>query len=354
MTANQVNYLNIGLMLFAALLAFILPFELFLFSYAVLGPLHYLTEISWLHKQSYFVPSKRDVWILIAACVGVTSINLILTPLFNHPEWLQAASTDGLLQQWWRAFLTNLQTDFMQWLNILMLFGFLSALAMLLFRNTIHKMGFLLLALIVSLVFKDSQQAFVLLGVLLPTLIHVFVFTGLFILYGALKSRSQSALLSLGSFVGCACSVFVIQPEFNLSSLTGYIERAMNESGFANVNAILMQLFHMDDAGPGAVFSSISGISVMRFVAFAYTYHYLNWFSKTSIIKWHQVNKRWLVLSGFIWVISIALYAYDYIIGLKALFLLSMLHVFLEFPLNFKTILSIGQESLVLTGLRKA
>jgi hypothetical protein len=29
----------------------------------------------------------------------------------------------------------------------------------------------------------------------------------------------------------------------------------------------------------------------MRLIAFAYQYHYLNWFSKTSIIKWHEVTR---------------------------------------------------------------
>lgn len=50
LTPDQVNYLNIGLMLVAARLAFWLPFQLFV--YAVLGPAHYLTEISWLREGS--------------------------------------------------------------------------------------------------------------------------------------------------------------------------------------------------------------------------------------------------------------------------------------------------------------
>ena len=43
---DRLNYVNIGLMLLSCLVAFFVPFELFLFSYAVLGPAHYLTEIS--------------------------------------------------------------------------------------------------------------------------------------------------------------------------------------------------------------------------------------------------------------------------------------------------------------------
>lgn len=58
-TADQINYLNVGLMIVSCLVAYVIPFELFLFSYAVLGPLHYLTEISWLHDRGYFTGSAR-------------------------------------------------------------------------------------------------------------------------------------------------------------------------------------------------------------------------------------------------------------------------------------------------------
>ena len=37
-----------------------------------------------------------------------------------------------------------------------------------------------------------STQSFLWFGIMLPTLIHVFIFTGLFIIYGALKNRSIS------------------------------------------------------------------------------------------------------------------------------------------------------------------
>ena len=59
LTTAQINYLNGGLMFLSCLLAYFFPFELFLFSYAVLGPLHYLTEISWLHDRNYFIEAKR-------------------------------------------------------------------------------------------------------------------------------------------------------------------------------------------------------------------------------------------------------------------------------------------------------
>jgi hypothetical protein len=45
-----------------------------------------------------------------------------------------------------------------------------------------------------------------------------------------------------------------------------------------------------------------------------------------------------------LWVISVGLYAYDYGTGLVALYFLSMMHVLLEFPLNFRSIIGIGNE----------
>ena len=61
----QINYLNMGLMAFSAALAYFLPFETFLFAYAFLGPLHYLTEISWLHDRNYFSKGKYDFLVLL-------------------------------------------------------------------------------------------------------------------------------------------------------------------------------------------------------------------------------------------------------------------------------------------------
>jgi hypothetical protein len=57
-TVNRLDYVNIGLLIFSCILAFIMPFELFLFAYGVLGPLHYLTEISWLHDKNYYANLK--------------------------------------------------------------------------------------------------------------------------------------------------------------------------------------------------------------------------------------------------------------------------------------------------------
>lgn len=76
LTTGQVDKVNIGLMIISLILAYILPFEVFLFSYAVLGPLHYLTEISWLHQKNYFVPKvkKMTLWIFPILALILTTI----------------------------------------------------------------------------------------------------------------------------------------------------------------------------------------------------------------------------------------------------------------------------------------
>src|SRR5260221_3571770 len=69
---TKINVLNIGLMLFSCAAAFIMPFEVFLFAYAVMGPLHYLTEISWLHDRNYFSKGKYDYVVLLIIGVLIT------------------------------------------------------------------------------------------------------------------------------------------------------------------------------------------------------------------------------------------------------------------------------------------
>jgi hypothetical protein len=64
---SRFDAFHAGLMLAALGLAYALPCRLILLSYAVLGPAHYLTEISWLHERSYFLPQRALAWLPTAA-----------------------------------------------------------------------------------------------------------------------------------------------------------------------------------------------------------------------------------------------------------------------------------------------
>lgn len=324
MTAvEKIDYANIGLMLLACLIAFVLPFELFLFSYAVLGPLHYLTEIGWLHKKGYFTAGKNDFIVLIV--LGA----LITLGFFKANAWLESVSTNFIY------------------------IAFLSSLVLVTVKDITLKIGGIMLIIFSTLFLSDASFFESFFAIYLPTIIHVFIFTALFMLYGAMKSRSISGILSFVALLAISASFFFVPAGYTSIVNNDYIRSSYGN--FAELNRMLINFFGLGNLGKFSVdtfqgnfqsiFSSMEGFMVMRFVAFAYTYHYLNWFSKTSVIQWHKVPRKTLVAILSIWAISVALYIYKYEVGLKWLFLLSFLHVLLEFPLNYRSIIGIGQEA---------
>jgi hypothetical protein len=81
----------------------------------------------------------------------------------------------------------------------------------------------------------------------------------------------------------------------------------------------------------------------MRVIAFACWYHYLNWFSKGSIIRWHEVRRPRAATILAIWAIGGLIYRYDFRAGFAVFYVPSMLHLLLEFPLNHQTFVAIGR-----------
>ena len=153
--------------------------------------------------------------------------------------------------------------------------------------------------------------------------------------FGVLKNKSFSGYLSVIALVLIAVSFFVIKAPGLQYEVSAYVGKSYEL--FYLLNKFLIQVFGLETNltdDKAIVYTTNAGFIVMRFIAFAYTYHYLNWFSKTSVIQWHKVPKKTLLITIVIWVLSVILYVIDYNIGLKALYFLSFLHVFLEFPLN--------------------
>ena len=330
-STEKIDAANIGLMLLSCLLAFIIPFELFLFSYAVLGPLHYLTEIGWLHKKGYFTTGKYDYILL-----GVLSI-LITLGYLGISESITPFAT-GLVY-----------------------LSFLMALVMVFIKDNTLKVISGILILFSTLIISEHRFYEAFFAVYLPTIIHVFCFTGLFILLGALKNKSILGILSLLVFAGCAISFFLIPADLSSLAPIDYLQKSF--VGFMELNRQLINTLGLDQLktfsneslaeNTRVIFGTQAGFMVMRFIAFAYTYHYLNWFSKTSLIQWHKVPRKTLSIVIAIWIISVTIYAYDFMLGLKWLFLLSFLHVLLEFPLNYRSVIGIGQEISGLFGKRE-
>ncbi|AWH86764.1 hypothetical protein HYN59_17335 [Flavobacterium album] len=327
-SANFTDGLNIGLMVLALVPAMLLPFELFLFVYAILGPLHYLTEINWLHKKQYFTTRKHDYLVLIVfSCII--------------------------------GFLPFTQSLWRYYIPLFVFIAFFASFGFMFFEGTVKKILFTVVsALIGYLLFTSFYANFrVVFLTLLPTIMHVFLFTGAFILLGALRSKSRLGVASLVVFVACALVTLFAGAGFSVVS--GYV--AESYSPFRHLNMVMIDLFnvmHVDEIKADfdipsrfsesdmPIYFSGTGIRIMRFIAFAYTYHYLNWFSKTSVIQWHNTKRRNLVIIAIIWIISVALYIKDYKTGLKWLYVLSFAHVVLEFPLNHLSFVEIKRQLL--------
>lgn len=377
LTGKQIDYINIGLILVSLCLAFALPFEVFLFSYAVLGPLHYLTEISWLHKKNYFVPAGEQkvsgaLIFLIAAAVLCT-----LVYLAEHSDKFFGTSEGPVPKGW----ISNMMFIMLALAGILVVFK----------RNILRFAAIGILLSVSLLVNLDSQCvectskndgqsvsmctidmremrdfivsecrvkadgsrqydgvvksaytiAPVLLTLYLPTLVHVLAFTFLFMMFGALKSGSKVGVVAAWLLLVCAAMPFVLDVGWLKYQVTDYA-RSVYESTFMSLSQTIYSHLNIEtDRVEDFVTSSI-GVEFARFLAFIYTYHYLNWFSKTSLIQWHVMPKINMAVVLVVWAAAVSLYAIDYKLGLSTLFFLSLLHVFLELPLNYVSIIGIG------------
>jgi hypothetical protein len=402
-------------MLVTMVLAYYFPFETFLLAYAFLGPLHYLTEISWLHDRQYFTKGKYDFIPLLLIGIALSYAAFAKDAGFDmefYNTFVELGLFDKLLvlalfSSLLFAFVKNLPVKIF---SILFLFIFISGW----FSEDNKEMN------------QSSTTVFALTS-LLPTLIHVYVFTGLFMLFGALKSRSKTGLMSVGAFIILPIILIFVVPvkpktnyisaygkeayyadgdgffytnvsimdHFNLTktpNLTNkqYLDSIVNKNPQSNQlpveerkrisdslstmlsadfivpnrdNEYYMKPIPVNKAIPvnpkdfywSSVFFSTFGIMLMRFIAFAYMYHYLNWFSKTEVIRWHKVPKIRFAAVLLIWLAACGLYAYDYALGLSFLFFLSFTHVLLEFPLNMVSIVGIGKEtiSIAKNGFKK-
>ncbi len=349
-SGTKINVVNIGLMIFSCIAAFIMPFEVFLFAYAVMGPLHYLTEISWLHDRQYFTKGKYDVVALWGIGVLILFESLAYRYHWNWPF----SSAFG---------------------NKIIFVALAGSILMVFVKNVYLKVGGLFFILFIAngIFQADTKDGFAFfIGALIPTLIHVFVFTGFFILFGALKSRSVSGLISFAVFILCPILLIILFRTEAFVPITKYGQASYTAGGdgFYDTNlSFLTNMLHVDfpqakDAAGNllyyagteipapdysnaaeVVFHSQTGILLMRFIAFAYTYHYLNWFSKTEVIKWHKVPKARFIAVIVLWIVSLILYGVNYGLGLRWLYFLSFCHVLLEFPLNWVSITGVVKET---------
>lgn len=320
---KKINLFNTLLIALSFFLAFFLPFKLFLFSYAVLGPLHYLTEINWLKNKNFFT-DKKKLW--LTSCIILASI--IAIPLFFKipliKTFFKHSFTENLIN--WLSRYTNIA-----------IFSSLFIALILSFKTSYKNFfiySFLGLLLGLLLTYFDYFNLWV--GLFLPTVIHVYIFTILFMLYGNLKDKDNIGYVNI--FLLVLTPLIICFIEVKPYGFSNYIFKTYIDNNFYVLNIKISEFLNLSD-GKSFDFSNALVLKIQMFISFAYTYHYLNWFSKTTLIGWYKnTTTKQLFILAAIWLFSLTLYFYDYRKGLIFLFFLSYMHVFLEFPLNIISI----------------
>jgi len=161
------------------------------------------------------------------------------------------------------------------------------------------------------------------LGVLLPTLVHVSLFTMVFMALGAYRSGAKVQWVLLALYVAAIALILIVPP--SAATIVPSFEKAA-QGYFGNVAPALGRLFGIPGLRLDARFTGL--------LAFVYTYHYLNWFLKAEVIRWNAMSRGRLALVVAASAASTALYFYDYALGFTVLLALSLAHIVLEFPLD--------------------
>lgn len=286
---------HLGLMLAALGLAYLVPFELLLLAYVVLGPAHYATEISWLHDRKYFLPQRG-----VALALAVIAI---IAALIENASWF------GFVM--WTAFvicalMVATTTPMQAVLLVIAAIGVTAALAM-------------------------NGASLAVVGILLPTLIHVSLFTLVFMALGAFRSGARVQWVLVALYIAAIVLILVAPP--SAATLVPSFAKA-GESYFGNVAPALGRLLGVPDLKLDTRLTSL--------LAFVYTYHYLNWFIKAEIIHWNRMTRERLALVLAASAASTALYFYDYAFGFTVLLAFSLAHIVLEFPLNSLALRQLG------------
>ncbi|MFT7155209.1 MAG: hypothetical protein ACI8Q1_000210 [Parvicella sp.] len=311
----SIDGINLVLMLLSLLLAIMFPFKTFLYSFAILGPLHYLTEINWLDEKKYFTSQSNHF-----KKIAVAATIIFILPFVLKKEFFQIIANTTLLS------MIGLSIGLSIWRKI-----FPSLLLMLVFGS-------------IFLVFQNHSFLTSWVAVFIPTIVHVYVFTGIFMLYGALKSKSKLGFASVLILVLIPFVINFIDVDPLHYNFSNSIKTTFINNNFHVLNAKLSGLIGQTE-GTGFFFYEVLDLKIQIFIAFAYSYHYLNWFSKTTTIGWHKnFNVKKGLLIGSLWVIVVLLYYIDFSLGFMVVLFFSTLHVFVEFPLNVVTLREVFKE----------
>ena len=318
---SKVDRLNVFLVFLSAALAYLFPIRLLVLVFAILGPLHYFTEIHWLDKKGFFYrgDSKKWFWFALICCFLVVS-----------PKLIFAFFSDQL------PFYKVLEA-YNSWTNTFIFLAIVIAVIQLFSTSIRYLICFGILSIFATFLFQGSKLYHDFIGLFVPTVIHVYLFTLLFMYFGAKSAKSQWGYIAIVSAIGLPILLFTIPVDYSLINTDTLQSSIYVEEKFYITPTVIGYYLGLTDLTFS--FESAIHIKLIMFVAFMYTYHYLNWFSKTTIIQWHKgMSYTSVSLLCCAWFILMGLFYYDYSLGFVVALFFSLLHVILELPLNAKTI----------------
>ena len=284
--------------------AAVAPLQVFLLAFAFLGPIHYLTEIAWLRKKKFYFDKgmvSSRIYVVLAAAMVVVGL---LGPLLKH--------------------------DLSVWVV-----GLLLLLSLTVWVRNAYAVLVIAIAAVVTGFFLRTWVYFI--AVMVPTLVHVFFFTWTFMVSGALRDKRETLVKWLNPILLLAIPFVIAFLPMHYAEPSGIWLR-----GEALTFAAIHQKLAGDLRGTlilnGKLLNDPVAAGLLRLFAFVYLFHYLNWFAKTELLQWHKVSRRGWVVIGAAYTVLLGVYAWSFRLGFLLATFLSLLHVLLEFPLNWHTL----------------
>jgi len=283
------------------------PLHVFLLAYIVLGPFHYLTEVAWLRRKDFYFSDGA------------------------LPGWAYGALSAGLALAGAADFILRRGVGY--WMNGGLLLLSLSVWV----RNRYVLLAIAAAGIVVKVL---SPGAVLFVGVILPTLVHVFFFTWIFMMSGALRAGADGGRRWVNPvlMLGIPLALLVAPLHYHAP---GALWQRMEAVSFGGLHHTVAGFLHraVPLAGPaGDLTADPVFAGVLRVFAFAYLFHYLNWFGKTELLGWHRIPARTWSVIGVLYAVSVGLYLWNFTVGFLVANFLSLLHVLMEFPLDWRAL----------------
>ncbi len=301
---EKIGWADFAGLIVSGVAAAIAPLQVLLLAFAFLGPFHYLTEIAWLRKkQFYFAEGIVSLRIYVLLAIAMAALMVL----------------EGLLK-----------LDFDAWMV-----GLLLLLSLSVWVRNVYAILAIAVAAIVTAFFLRTWVYFV--AVMVPTLVHVFFFTWTFMVSGALRNKRAGLAKWMNPTLMVAIPLLLIFLPMHYAPPTGMWLRGEADSFGAIHHKLAGDLHHTMTLNAQLLNDRVVA-GLLRLFAFVYLFHYLNWFVKTELLQWHKVSRRGWSVIALIYISSMGVYVWNFRMGFVVSTFLSMLHVLLEFPLNWHTL----------------